>query len=179
MDGWLESFKGVLRVVFLRGSPERIFYTRKRFIVGLLAAVLFSGLVQAFYFGDHLVFVILRVFAELTMFMLAMVLLTRKIPRFRLAYMMLALVFISVFIDGCLLALSPLFGNGAAMGGEITRYIAWGLGAIGLYGASSTVAWGMRLPINQGALVMALYVAAAVGLDMAFRSLYATMAGVG
>ena len=71
--------QNVLRIVFLRGSPERIYYTRRLFIVAVILAVLVSALVQWFYHGDHVVFVILRVFAELTMFMLMAVLLVQPI----------------------------------------------------------------------------------------------------
>ena len=107
MDSLGALISGMLRVIFLRGSPERVYYTRRRFIVALLLAVAVSALVQWFYHGDHLVFVILRVFAELTMFMLTMVFLTRRVARFRLAYLMLVLVLISLFADTFLLALAP------------------------------------------------------------------------
>jgi hypothetical protein len=161
---------GVLRVIFLRGSPERIFYTRRRFIVALFAALLASGLVQWFFYHDHVVFVVLRVFAEVTMFMLTMVLLTRKVARFRLAYLMLTLVLIGLFADLVLLALGLVL--------PIDYRIAAGLaaGAVAWYGASSATAWGLRKPWHYGALVMLLYVAATVGLDMAFRSMYEIMA---
>ncbi len=171
MDSLAATLQGLAKVVFLRGSPERIFYTRRRFIVSLLLAVAASAAVQAFYFNDHLVFVILRVFAELTMFMLAIVFLTRKIARFRLAYAMFVLVLISLAADLVLIVLSVPVPESVRGG------VGYGVGLVALYGASNTVAWGLRKPLHHGAGVMALYVAAVVGLDSAFRSLYQTMAG--
>lgn len=171
-----ELVHSVFRIVFLRGSPERIYYTRRLFRGALALAVLASVLVQIYYFGDHLVFVILRVFAELVMFMLMITLLTAKIARFRLARMMLVLVLISLLTDTLLLLMSPL-GAAGIWSAQAAQYAAYLLGAIALYGAASVVAWGLSKPLFQGAGVMALYVAAVVGLDMAFRHLYQIMAG--
>ena len=169
------TLKGLLRVVFQRGSPERIFYTRRRFIVCLILAVVLSGLAQAFFFQDHLVFVILRVFAELTMFMLAIVLLTAKIARFRLAYMMLVLVMISALMDATLLVLAaPLT---MLAGSETIRpWLGWLVGAAAAYGAANVFAWGMRREIMIGVGIVAMYLIASVGLDLAFRGLYDVMA---
>lgn len=163
------SFVGLLRVIFLRGSPERVFYTRPRFIWGLLLASVASGLVGLYFYHDHLVFVILRVFAKLTMFMLTIVFLTRKIARFRLAYMMLVLVLISLLIDVVLLVLASFWPDAW----RTTTGIA--LGACAFYGAANTFAWGLRKPISHGAFVALLYVAAALALEHAFRGLYNVM----
>ena len=169
------TLKGLLRVVFLRGSPERIFYTRRRFIVCLLLAVLLSGLAQAFFYQDHLVFVVLRVFAELTMFMLAIVLLTAKIARFRLAYMMLVLVMISALMDTTLLAIAPILTVFADA--EAARlWVGWAIGAMAAYGAANCFAWGLRRDLLGGAVVVLLYLAASLALDLAFRGLYDIMA---
>ncbi len=161
-----EMTNGVYRVVFLRGSPERVHYSQRRFIVSLLLAIIASAAAQFLYFGDHVVFVILRVFAELTMFMLTMVVLTSRIPRFRLAYLMLILVLISLFADMLLLLLSPLPLGDAHMG------IAWLVGGVALYGASSATAWGLKKPIQQGVLVMGVYVLLVLAINVAFRALY-------
>ncbi len=163
------------RIVFLRGSPERIYYTRRLFIVSLLLAVVASAAVQAVLFNDHVVFVILRVFAEMTMFMLMMVVLTAKIARFRLARMMLVLVLISLIAD----VLLTVVGAGVSYRNadpELVDGIAYVVSAVALYGASSVIAWGLKRPLWFGAGVMALYVVAAVGLDLAFRGLYEVMA---
>jgi len=168
-----ELVASVLRVVFLRGSPERIYYTRRLFIGALLCAVTLSASAQWLYFGDHVVFVILRVFAEIMPFMLMMVLLTAKIARFRLARMMLVLVLISALADALLLLISPLtwFADPAVQAG-----IGYMVGAAAIYGCASVVAWGLNRPLSHGAGVIGLYVAAAVGLDLAFRHLYQIMA---
>ena len=173
----LELVRSVFRIVFLRGSPERIYYTRRLFIVCLALAVLASASVQVFYFGDHLVFVILRVFAELTMFMLMMTLLTARIPRFRLARMMLVLVLISLMTDVLLVLISPAVAA-ALLTPPASQYLAYVLGGIAMYGAASVVAWGLSKPLVRGAAVIGMYVAAVVGLDMAFRHLYQIMAGL-
>jgi len=169
------------RVVFRRGSPERILYTRRRFIIGLFAAIAACGLVHAFYYQDHLVFVILRIFAELTTFMMAMVILTAKIPRFRLAYLMLVLVLISVSMDTILIVLAALLAGVMQVapeleGATLRTYMGLAVALPMLYGASSCVAWGLRKPWSQGAIVMAAYVAVATGIDLAFRGLYGIMA---
>ena len=171
-----------MRVIFRRGSPERILYTRRRFIIGLFAAMVACALVQAWFYQDHLVFVILRVFAELTTFMMAMVILTAKIPRFRLAYLMLVLVFISLFFDASLLLIAGVMALLEALA-EITfdtttrTYVGALLALPIIYGAASCVAWGLRKAWSQGAVVMAAYVGAALGIDLAFRGLYSVMAG--
>ncbi|MEM7077489.1 MAG: hypothetical protein AAF513_02570 [Pseudomonadota bacterium] len=165
------SFVGLLRVIFLRGSPERVFYTRPRFIWGLLLAMCASAAVGFYFYQDHPVFVILRIFAKLTMFMLTIVFLTRKIARFRLAYMMLVLVLISLLVDTVLLVLAAFWPEAWRLGTGMV------LGACAFYGASNTFAWGLRKPLWHGALVAGLYVAAALALEHAFRSLYTTMLG--
>ena len=165
----------VLRIIFLRGSPERINYDRRLFIVVLLGAVAASAAAQTLYFGDHVAFTILRVFAEVTMFMVMMVLLTAKIPRFRLARMMLALVLISLLCDSLLILLSPITGLGLLESSQAT-YIAWLVALPAIYGAASVLAWRLRKVFAHGLGVFILYVAAVVGLDMAFRHLYQIMA---
>ena len=157
---------GVCRVVLLRGSPERVHYSRRRFIVALILAVLASAGVQVLFYEQHVVFTILRVFAELMMFMFTMVFLTAKVERFRLSYAMLLLVLISLFAD-CLLLLIAGFSL-ANYANPIGLLIA----AIAFYGASNTVAWALHKPLGGGLLVMAGYVAAVTGLDVAFRFLY-------
>jgi len=169
-----ELLVSVGRVVFMRGSPERIYYTRRLFIGALLGAVAASGVAQWLYFGDHLAFVILRVFAELMPFMLMMVLLTARIARFRLARVMLVLVLISLIADGLLLLISPavqVFDPAVAQ-----HVLAYAVAAVASYGAASVVAWGLNKPLVRGAGVIAMYVAATLGLDLAFRHLYQIMA---
>lgn len=161
--------QSLLRIMFLRGSPERILYSRKLFIVALLSALVASALLQWFGYGDHLVFVILRVFAEITMFMLWMVFMTSKVARLRLANMMLVLMMISVLVDVItLLVLIPAPE-------EVSVQIGILFGVAAAYGVSNVVAWALRKPIHIGALYFALYYAAATGLDLAFRGLYGIM----
>ena len=148
----------VLRIVFLRGSPERIAYTRRLFIAA-----------QALFWADHLVFVILRVFAEFTMFMLMMVMLTARIARYRLARMMLVLVLISLLADTLLIIFSGLSTH------ESASYLAYAIAAVAAYGASSCLSWGLKRPLWYGAACLGLYLAATVGLDLIFRELYGIM----
>ncbi len=165
-----EMLAGLWRVILLRGSPERVHYSRRRFVVALLLAVAASAGAQVLFHEDHVVFVILRVFAELTMFMLAMVLLTARVARFRLAYVMLLLVMISLAADAVLMLLSGLFVITPVY---TARYLL--LAAVSLtawYGAGSVMAWGLRAPLSRGLLVMAAYLAAATVIDLSFRWLY-------
>ena len=164
-------FQNVLRIVFLRGSPERIYYTRRLFIVSLILAVAASALAQWLFHGDHLVFMILRVFAELTMFMLMAVLLTRKIARFRLARMMAVMVLISLLADAVLIAASalPLAGS--------RDLLAYTLAAVAFYGAANSLKWGLNGAMRKALAYLGGYVAAVTGLDMAFRHLYGVIAG--
>jgi hypothetical protein len=162
------------RIVFLRGSPERIYYTRRLFIVSLFLAVLASAAVQLLLFDDHLVFMLLRIFSELTMFMLMMVVLTAKIARFRLARMMLVLVLISLLADILLSAVGTVFSYRTAATQAVDA-IAYAVGIVAMYGAASVVAWGLQRSLPMGAGVMLLYLAAVLGLDMAFRGLYQIM----
>ena len=157
--------------MFLRGSPERILYVRKFFIVALLSALVTSGLLQFFGYGDHVVFVILRVFAEITMFMLWMVFMTAKVARLRLANMMLVLMMISVVMDLATLLVVLPFPL------ELRANVGMIMGIVAAYGVSNVVAWALRKPILFGALHFGLYLAAVTGLDLAFRGLYETMAG--
>ncbi|MEM7097546.1 MAG: hypothetical protein AAF541_04740 [Pseudomonadota bacterium] len=157
---------GTFRVMLLRGSPERVHYSRPRFLVGLALAILASALVEWLVYGDHIVFMILRLFAELTMFMLAVTLLTAKVARFRLAYAMLLLVWISVFTDGVLLLAAPLNL------GDSVHTLGFVVGLIALYGAGNTVAWALRKPLAQGIMVMVVYAIAVICLDLAFQTLY-------
>ena len=93
-------------------------------------------------------------------------LLTAKVPRFRLAYALLLLVLISLFVDAILLLFAP------ANLGPVVHTIGYVLGLIALYGASSTVSWALRKPLVQGAFVMVVSVVAGIGLDLAFQTLY-------
>ena len=168
-----ELASNVFRIVFLRGSPERVYYTRRLFIVALVLAIAASAATQALLFGDHLTFVVLRVFSELTMFMLMMVLLTAKVARFRLVRMGLALVLISLFADLLLIALSPMLQtNGAGL-------LAFGVAGLALYGAANALAWSLRKGILNGLTYVGLYAVGVQGLDYAFRSLYQMMATAG
>ena len=162
-------------IVFLRGSPERLYYTRRLFIVSLLLALVASAAAQFLYFGDPFVFVILRVFAEVTLFMLMIVLLTAKIARFRLARMMLVLVLISLFADLILVVLSVGIPQ-AQVTAPLGRTVSWAVGGVALYGAGSVLAWGLRRSYFWGLGVIILYVVAVLALDSAFRELYAVMA---
>jgi len=166
----LDMLRGIGRVILLRGSPERVHYSRRRFIVALLLAVAAAAAAQAFYHLDHIVFVILRVFAEITVFMLAMVVLTAWIARFRLAYVMLLLVLISVSYDLALLLL--------AVAGQILGTLPWPwyagapLALSGVYGAANVMAWGLRKPLLQGLLVVLAMLATSAAIEQAFRWLY-------
>ncbi|CAE7149479.1 GALNS [Symbiodinium necroappetens] len=149
----------VVRIVFLRGSPERIYYTQRLGRYSVLLAVVVSAATQAVYFQDNVVFVILRVFAEVTMFMLMMVLLTARISRLRLAKVLLTLVLISLLTDS-VLTLSGVGLNLASIELSLRALPAYLLAAFALYGASSVVAWGLNKPLVQGAGVMGVYVVA-------------------
>lgn len=163
---------GLVRIMFRRGSPERILYSRRLFILALIGALVASSFLQFFAYGDHIVFVILRVFAEITMFMLWMVFMTSKVARLRLANMMLVLLLISIVVD--LVTLIVLF----PLPVEVRPQVGIVLGLIATYGVSNVVAWALRMPIHIGAVYFGIYYAAVTGLDMAFRGLYNTMAGV-
>lgn len=170
MNRWVRLPGNLLRIIFLRGSPERILYSRRLFLVVLVAAVAASALVQIYYFRDHTTFVILRVFAELTVFMVWMVLLTAKVARLRLASLMLVLLLISLFGDSVLLLLSPLpLADVARPLGLI-----WGIAL--LYGAGNATSWALRKPLSHGCLQSGLYGLFVVGLDLAFRGLYEIVA---
>ena len=138
-----ELVLSVGRIAFFRGSPERIYYTRRLFIVSLLLAVCASALVQWVLFADHLVFVILRVFAEITMFMVMMVLLTAKIARFRLARMMLVLVLLNLFVDGVLVLMGMVVSY-RNTDPQVVDVLVYGLSAVAIYGAGSAMAWGLQ-----------------------------------
>ncbi|XOV83094.1 MAG: hypothetical protein ACFHXK_19860 [bacterium] len=171
----LGLLQDVVRIVFLRGSPERIYYTQRLGRYSVLLAVVASAAAQALYFQDNVVFVILRVFAEVTMFMLMMVLLTAKITRLRLAKVLLTLVLISLLTDSILVLLG-LGLNLAAVEQAVRVLPGYLMGAIALYGASSVVGWGLSKSIVQGAGVLGAYVVAVLVLDMSFRQLYQMMA---
>lgn len=160
----------LLRIVFLRGSPERIRYDRWLFIVSLVLALCASGLVQHLFFGDHLIFALLRVFAEVTMFMLMIVLLTAKVGRLRLANLMLVLVLINLLMDIVLLLCAPLPDS------QITALLPYTLGLAAFYGGSSCVKWALRSSHLKGAGYLGVYLVAAIGLDLVFRNLYNIMA---
>ena len=164
------TLQSLMRIMFLRGSPERILYSRKLFIGALATALFASGLLQFFGYADHLIFVILRVFAEITMFMLWMVFMTAKVARLRLANMMLVLMMISVIVDVVTtLILLP-------MPMEVRASVGIALGLVAAYGVSNAVAWALRKPLHIGALYFGLYYVAVTGLDLAFRGLYEVMA---
>ena len=174
-----ELLSSVFRIVFLRGSPERIYYTRRLAIVALLSAVLASGSAQWLFFGDHVVFIILRVFAEITLFMLMMVFLTAKITRFRLARMMLVLVMISLLTDVVLVLLSPFFfleWLNVDHARDYAQYLAYGFGVVAAYGAASVLSWGLRKPWVSGAMLIGTYIVGVVALNSGFRHLYQIIA---
>ncbi len=160
----------IVRILFLRGSPERILYARSTMLWALAAALVASVVVRLTYFDDMYVFVLLWVFAKLTMFMLWMTLLTARVVRLRLANAMLCLVLASLTYDVVLIAVSPLpLGN-------LAGPVAWmWAGAIG-YGAANITAWAVRKPLSHGLAQVAGYYAAFGGLDLAFRHLYSIMA---
>lgn len=162
-------FQNLLRILFQRGSPERILYLRKLFITSLFGALAASALVQHFVYLDHLVFVILRIFAELTMFMLWVVYLTAKVARLRLANMMLVLLLISITVDLSTL----LVGLFTPLEGRIWVGIA--LGAMATYGIGNVVGWALRSSIQIGMLHFISYIAVVTALDLSFRGLYHTM----
>ncbi|MEM7002225.1 MAG: hypothetical protein AAF529_15655 [Pseudomonadota bacterium] len=165
----------LLRIMFARGSPERILYDRKLLIVGLILALLVSAAAQWFFFGDHLVFMILRVFAELTMFMLWMTLLTAKVARLRLAGAMLCLIWICLLGDVLLLLLAPIM---PLLAGSISPQTLGLLVAVVLaYGSASVTAWALRKPLTVGALHVLLYGVAVIALDITFRRLFEMAAG--
>ena len=171
-----DLFRDVIRIVFLRSSPERIYYSQRLARVSVLLAVVASAGAQALYFQDPVVFVILRVFAEVTMFMLMMVVLTAKITRLRLARVLLVLVLISLIVDSLLSLLGAGF-NIAGLGQDVRQGLAYAVALVALYGAASVLGWGLNKPLLQGTGVIVLYVLAVLGLDMSFTHLYQLVAG--
>ena len=159
----------VVRMMLLRGSPERILYSRKLFIASLLSALLLSGLAQWLFHGDRPEFVILRVFAETTMFMVWIVLLTAKVARLRLASMMLSLVLMSALID----ALLALLGLVLPVGVRV--FVSAAAGAVLLYGGASVLAWALRKELLYGGMHVAGYAIAVYALDASFRHLFGMM----
>lgn len=130
-----------------------------------------SALVQSLVYDEHAVFVILRVFAELTMFMLWVVLLTAKVARLRLASMMMILCLISVAVDLTTLIL------GVVSPVEWRNALGFAIGALSSYGVANVVGWALRKPLQIGALHFAGYFVAVTALDLSFRGLYNIMVG--
>ena len=164
------GISSLVRIMLLRGSPERILYSRTEFIVGLALAVVVSGLVQMVFHGDHVIFAILRVFAELTVFMLWMVLLTARVARLRLASLMLVLVWMSVLVDVCLLPLAWLSQP------DLRLALALLVGGALAYGASSAVAWALHRKFARGGVHVIGYIGGVLAIDLAFRHLYGIVA---
>ena len=172
----MQTLKALLRIAFLRGSPERILYGRGKFIAGLLLALVAAGAAQYFYHADHLVFALLRVFAEVTIFMMWMVLLTAKVARLRLATLMLSLVGLSLLSDGVLLLLAVPFQL-LAVGDVLRDVVAFVWGAAICYGAGSAVGWALhQRSMNNGILHVIGYVVVVAALEVSFRYLYNIMA---
>ena len=157
--------------MFLRGSPERILYDRWLLRLGLLFAIVLSGLAQMFYHGDHVVFVLLRVFAELITFMLWMVVLTGSVGRLRLAQAMMVLVWISTFAD-VVLASIGLSGLANALEEQVLNLTAIVVSTIAIYGAANTMSWAMRKKLTVGGVHLIGYALVVWALDAAFRGLY-------
>lgn len=174
MNPALAFLKSLARIVFLRGSPERILYDRRLFWLGLTLALVFSALAEATFHQQHLVFVILRVFAETTLFMLWMVLLTAKVARMRLASLMLVLVWINGLGDVLLVLLSPL-----GLDPAVRMTVSAVLGGILIYGAANAVAWALRGRLSRGVLHAGLYAGAVWALVLSFQALYNIIAGSG
>ncbi len=168
----VDLVRGLGRIIFLRGSPERVHYSRRRFVAGLFLALLASAAAQFLFHGDHLVFVILRVFAEVTMFMLMVVILTARIPRFRLAYVMLILVLISLAMDLGLLLAAAVLSLGTPAPGWLVTSIWLTLGLIAAYAGTNVLAWGLRRQVGYAALVLGGYWLAVTFIEQAFRWLY-------
>ena len=160
--------RSLLRILFKGGSPERILYSRSLFLAALGAAIVASVLAQWLAHNDHLVFVILRVFAELTMFMLWMVFLTARVARLRLANMGLVLLMISVLADVVTILAAT------ALEAKVVSVV---IGLVVFYGIANVVAWAMRKPIQIGAVHFAVYLATVSGLDFAFRHFFDIVAG--
>jgi arginine exporter protein ArgO len=159
-----------VRIIFLRGSPERIHYSTRDFIVTLVLAIAASAVVQFVLYGDPVTLVILRVFCELTMFMLGVVLLTRKVARFRLARLMLVVVAISLLADVTLVICGLL---GLPVVSKMAPYV---IGIIAIYGAGNALKWALSRPFWVGLAAVGGYVAVVTVLDNTFRGLYAIMA---
>ena len=166
-------FPALVRIMFLRGSPERILYQRRDFIVSLFVAIAASAVVQFVYFIDTPLLAGLRVFAELTMFMLWMTLLTAKVGRLRLAQAMLILIYISIFMDSVLITCGVWQ---RFLPFPDVNVVAVLLGLVMCYGGANVVAWALRKPLSAGALQMAGYALAVVALDGTFRYLFGIMA---
>jgi hypothetical protein len=160
----------LLRVIFLRGSPERIHYSTKLFVVALLLAIIASGSAQVLYFADDITLTVLRGFCELTMFMVGVVLLTRKVARIRLARLMLVLVSISLLADVvlsfCGLLDIPLTTN-------IAHYV---IGIAAIYGASNALHWAIKGNFLLGVAGIGGYVLVVTVLYETFRGLFAIIA---
>lgn len=161
------------RIVFLRGSPERLYYTQRFFLGALVSAVVASvalQALQAFEVQDPWIFVLLGVFAQLTVFMLMMVILTARIARFRLARMMLALVLIHLFLS---IALIAFHGLALALPGvqAVVEVITSGLYLLAVYAAGSVAAWGLGQSLMWGVGVILVYAGLSLGLAGAFQHL--------
>jgi hypothetical protein len=144
-------------------------------IGGLAVAVCLSAAAQSIFFQDHLVFVILRVFAEVTMFMLWIAFLTAKVARLRLANAMLILVWASVLMDAVFVLVGALFSPIGAIA-DYAAYL-WS-GAI-FYGAVNVIAWALRLRglFNPAWLQVGGYVFAVWLVNGVFRYLYGMTQG--
>ena len=79
-----------------------------------------------------------------------------------------------LFVKNILLILLSVFPLG-----EGAQYVAYAVGGVAIYGGSNCLSWGLHSSFGKGLGCVALYVASALGLDMAFRGLYEIMAGAG
>ena len=157
----------LMRVIFMRGSPERVLYDRWLLRLGLLFAVLLAATAQSVLHQDHVVFVLLRVFAELVVFMLWMTYLTSRVGRLRLAQAMMFFFWISAFAD-LVLALLGLVG----LDERWRDILAIGIGAIAAYGAANTLSWALRRKLSYAGAQVLGYMLLTWALDAAFRALY-------
>ena len=141
----------VYRIVFRRGSPQRIQYSDRRLVGSIVAAVVLLIAALRVFFGASMVETGLALFVVLSGIYIGAALLTRRAPRMRLRQTLLALLLILSAACILLIAASPLAG----MTAPIRTLLA---GAVGLacvaglanslqyaYGPSLAVAWASAL----------------------------------
>lgn len=132
----LANAYSVYRIVFKRGSPQRMEFTSGRFLAAFAGYIVLIVACQLFFFGSDPLQSGLFLFASLVWLWVGAALLSRKAPRNRLRLSLLAVVMIGTYAALVLLLTAPLMGyapHGA-------RYVVAALVAIAvLLGVSNCV----------------------------------------